>query len=228
MLVLLVLPDSPADARWLSLPERTALERRLRAEHDETHRHGVSSIRAALINARVWQLGLIWAAMYLLANAYAFWAPQLIQRYFGHGAGWTGNALAVIALAAGTAMFVAGAHSDRTRERKLHVAIPFAFGAIAWLLVASPLPAVWQFAGLALAAVSIPCLYGPFWCVPSTFLDGDAAAGGLALISSIGAFGGFVGPNVIGLAQRVIGSQQGGFVVLAGVGMLGAVLALLL
>ena len=113
-------------------------------------------------------------------------------------------------------------------ERKLHIAVPFGFAALAWLLVASPLPPIWRLAGLALAAIGIPCLYGPFWCVPSTFLSGEAAAGGLALISSIGALGGFVGPNVLGMAQRVTDSQQGGFVVLAGVAALGAVMVLLL
>jgi MFS transporter, ACS family, tartrate transporter len=228
VVVLLILPEAPADARWLSLPQRAALDRRLLVERDETHRHGIAGIRAALINVRVWQLGLIWAAMYLVANGYTFWAPQLIQHAFGRSAGWTGNVLAAISLAGGVAMFLSGGHSDRTGERKLHIAVPFGLGAIAWLLVASPLPAIWRLVGLALAAISIPCLYGPFWCVPSIFLSGEAAAGGLALISSIGALGGFVGPNVIGMAQRVTGSQQGGFIVLASVAALGAIMALLL
>jgi len=228
VIVLLVLPDTPADARWLSESERVALVRRLRAEREETLHHDISSVGAALINARVWQLGLIWGAMYLVANAYTFWAPQLIQGYFGRSAGWTGNALALIALAAGVAMFVSGVHSDRTRERSLHIAVPFGLATAAWLLVASPLPAAWRFAGLALAAVSIPCLYGPFWCVPASFLSGDAEAGGLALISSIGAFCGFIGPNVLGIAQRVTGSQRVGFVVIASVAALGALMTVLL
>lgn len=228
MIVLVALPDGPADARWLPAPERAALERRLRAERDESERNAISSLRGAFVDARVWQLALIWGAMYLVANAYTFWAPQLIQLYFGRSAKWTGEVLAVLALAAGAAMFLSGAHSDRTRERKLHIAVPFGVGAVAWLLVASPFPVAWRFAGLALAGASIPCLYGPFWCVPSEFLCGDAAAGGLALISSLGAFGGFIGPNVLGLAERATGSQRAGFIVLAAVAVLGAVVALLL
>jgi MFS transporter, ACS family, tartrate transporter len=39
---------------------------------------------------------------------------------------------------------------------------------------------------------------GPFWSLPGSLLSGTAAAGGIALISSVAFLGGFVGPNIFG------------------------------
>ena len=54
--------------------------------------------------------------------------------------------------------------------------------------------------GLVLAVVGINAAYGPFYTLPSTFLAGPAAAGGIALIYSIGNLGGFAGPMIIGVS----------------------------
>jgi ACS family tartrate transporter-like MFS transporter len=73
--------------------------------------------------------------------------------------------------------------------------------------------------------VSISCIYGPFWCIPSEFLTGDAAAGGLALVSSLGALGAFAGPNVLEVAQQISGNQRAGFATIACLTGLAAVIA---
>ena len=49
------------------------------------------------------------------------------------------------------------------------------------------------------------CYQSTFWPIPSSFLTGSAAAGGLAMIVSIGNLGGFVGPYLIGVIQAVDG-----------------------
>jgi nitrate/nitrite transporter NarK len=65
-----------------------------------------------------------------------------------------------------------------------------------------------------------------FWTLPTNYLGGAAAAGGIALINSIGNLGGFVAPNLKGLAERVTGSSQAGMFTLAVVGLIGALLLL--
>jgi len=51
--------------------------------------------------------------------------------------------------------------------------------------------------------------------LPAGFLDGTAAAGGIALINSTGNLAGFVGPSVVGLIRQVTGSFAGGLLAMA-------------
>jgi len=48
--------------------------------------------------------------------------------------------------------------------------------------------------------------YIVFWAVPSRYLKGEAAAGGIALINSIGLLGGFLSPSIIGWIKTATGS----------------------
>jgi ACS family tartrate transporter-like MFS transporter len=61
--------------------------------------------------------------------------------------------------------------------------------------------------------------------LPSTFLTGSAAAGGIALINSISNLSGLVGPYVIGLLREASGSFHSGMLLLALVTLGGALLA---
>ncbi len=65
-----------------------------------------------------------------------------------------------------------------------------------------------------------------FWCVPPTILRGTAAGGGIALTTSIGNLGGFVGPNLLGLVKDAKGSFASGLLALAGLALVGSVLPL--
>jgi ACS family tartrate transporter-like MFS transporter len=56
---------------------------------------------------------------------------------------------------------------------------------------------------------------GPFWPIPSRFLRGTAAAGGIALINAIGNHGGFAGPYLVGWVRETIGSFNIAMLVLA-------------
>lgn len=63
--------------------------------------------------------------------------------------------------------------------------------------------------------------YTIFWSIPSKYLSGSAAAGGIALINSIGLLGGFVSPNIMGIAQSMTGSMLAGWFTIAVIMMLG-------
>jgi nitrate/nitrite transporter NarK len=64
-----------------------------------------------------------------------------------------------------------------------------------------------------------------FWSIPSAMLTGAAAAGGIALINSVGNLGGWLGPTVYGLVKDATGSTDIGLLVLAAAPIIG-VLAL--
>jgi ACS family tartrate transporter-like MFS transporter len=126
-------------------------------------------------------------------------------------------------------MVVTAKHSDRTGERKWHVAVS-AFAACVGLALAvyfleqgRPL---FAFCSICLAASGIWSTLGPFWSLPTAFLSGTAAAGGVALINSVGNVGGFVGPYVIGYVKQATESFTNGMLVLAGTLLVAAILAL--
>src|SRR5439155_24669701 len=92
-------------------------------------------------------------------------------------------------------------------------------------LLPTPLARV---AGLALVNIGWVSFLAPFWCLPSTFLRGNAAAAGIALVNSIGNTGGFVGPYMIGLLKDATGGTTGAFLGLAVFALVAGVLVLAL
>src|SRR5262249_51240968 len=123
-------------------------------------------------------------------------------------------------------MVLNGAHSDRTGERRWHVAGPALLAAVGLALSAAvDSPVLFLFA-LALAQVGIMSMLPTFWSLPTAFLSGAAAARGIALINSVGNLGGFAGPNLIGQLQAATGSFAPGLLATALVMWIGGVLAL--
>ena len=91
-------------------------------------------------------------------------------------------------------------------------AIAGAVGFIAVTRMGSTGPLV---AALSLTAFGVLGWLGPFWALPTAFLKEQAAAGGIALINSMGAVGGFVGPYLIGYVKQRTGSFTPGLLLLA-------------
>ncbi len=123
-------------------------------------------------------------------------------------------------------MIAVGVHSDRSGERRWHVAAPAFVAALGWVMVAR-LESPWlALLGLLLAQTGMLSMLAPFWALPTSFLSGTAAAGGIAFINSLGNLGGFVGPNLIGQIKQARGSFSDALLILAGVLVVGGVLAL--
>ncbi len=224
-IVLVVLPDGPADARWLEPAERRWLIEHVRAEPQPHH---AATLRTALVHPRVWLLAALYFALVNSFYGVSLWLPQIVQGFSGLGDTWVGVVSALPYLAAAVAMVLVGAHSDRTGERRWHVAVPALVGAAglaAAAMLHAPLAA---FAALVVAAVGIWSTLGPFWALPTAMLHGTGAAAGIALVNSIGNLGGFVGPYLIGLVKEETGSFAGGLWTLAGGLVVAALLALAL
>ena len=66
-----------------------------------------------------------------------------------------------------------------------------------------------------------------FWSLPTAFLTGTAAAGGIALINSIGNLGGHFGPDLIGRIRKMSnGSTEAAFWTLAVLALIGLLITL--
>jgi nitrate/nitrite transporter NarK len=126
------------------------------------------------------------------------------------------------------AMVLWARHGDRTRERVWHVALPMLVGGVTIpvaLYLGSPVAVM---AAVTITAVCICCALPTFWALPSAFLAGAAAAGGIALINSLGNLSGFAAPYITGGLQDLTGSQRTGLWVVGGCMVAGAVVALVL
>ncbi len=225
LLVLRLLPDRPREARWLAPAEKAWLERTLEAERGAVAEHG-ASLRRALANPRVWSLGVVYFLVISGLYAFSLWLPQLLKASGGLPNFAVGVISAVPYLVAAAGMVLVGASSDRSGERYLHLAGPVLIGAAGFVVVAfvqAPVPLV---LGLSVVAFGVLACLGPFWALPTAFLKDEAGAGGVALINSMGAFGGFVGPNLLGVVKDRTGSFAPALLLLTAMLAAAAVIAL--
>ena len=131
----------------------------------------------------------------------SFWLPQIIQSFSGLSNLMVGFLSAIPYLAASFGMVVIGRSSDRTGDRRWHVASSALAGAVGLIAAAFIKAPAGELLALAFAAVGIWGTLGPFWAMSSQFLSGTGAAAGIALINSVGNLGGFLGPYLVGLVR---------------------------
>ena len=212
---LLFLTDRPAEAKWLSPADREYLDATMRAEAADIVRRGHVSLRHALLHPTVWRLSLLSFTLLVGLYSISFWLPQIVKSFSGRGNVEVALLSAIPYVAAAVAMVVVGAHSDRTRERCLHIAGAALVGAAgfgATAAVHTPIPGL---IALSVAAMGVFSAIPVFWSLPTTFLSGTAAAGAIALINSLGNLGGFVGPYLIGRVRDVTGGFAGSLMAIA-------------
>jgi ACS family tartrate transporter-like MFS transporter len=144
-----------------------------------------------------------------------FWMPQFVRRLSSQYSNTTVGLLVMVPYFVGLAASILVARSsDRTLERRYHMAVPTIIGAISLMLLgAISTNSTFSYLALwCLVASGIYCLYGPFWSLPNEFLTGFSAAAGIALINSFANLGGFVGPYAIGAINKRTESFRGGLV----------------
>jgi len=125
-----------------------------------------------------------------------------------------------------TFMVLNSAHSDRTDERPVHVAVPLLVmgaGFLGCAFLRQPILAVLS---LALVPIGHCSAYGPFWSLPARFLTGAPAAAGIALVVTIANVGGFVGPTFMGAMKDRFSTHNPAFMLLGACGIVAALLAL--
>ena len=120
-----------------------------------------------------------------------------------------------------------GRHSDRRGERRYHCGLSTLAAAGRLVLIAAladhPVPA---FLALVVAVSGVLAAFAPFWQLPTLFLAGGAAAGGIALINSLGNLSGFAGPALVGWLKDQTDSTAAGLYAVAGMEVLCTVLIL--
>ena len=233
--VLFFLRNNPDDAPWLSTPEKQWLDRELEEDRRKNGASDHHSLMDGLRSPLVWLLAAVYFVSQVAVYIVNLWMP-LILNSFVHGTGAaTGQASSAIAryatipyLAAAIFTVLVGWSSDRTGERRGHIAgcLLLSGAGFGLAAIAHSVPAA--LIALTLAAMGVWSMMGPFWTVVTRGLGGAAAAGGVALLQIIGGLGGFVGPFVTGKLRDSTHSFTAGLLVIGGMAVAAASLTLTL
>ncbi|MEP6829188.1 MAG: MFS transporter [Rhizomicrobium sp.] len=213
--VLWLLPDRPANAKWLSAEDKTILEARLADDRrDDAKLGAVTGFWEMLADKRIWIFIIPDFSIVIGLYGMGLWMPQMIK-----GLGFTnletGFLVALPYFIAMIAMVLLGLSSDRTGDRVWHVAgaaFAGASGLAGAVLSNNPVLVI---ACFCLAASGIYGALAVFWTLPTAILRGMAAAGGLALLNSFSNLGGFFGPTLMGWLKERTGTYTLGMLVLA-------------
>ena len=212
--VLRQMTDRPEQAKWLDVDERTWLEAELEAERKEVESRGTLNLWQALTDRRVMILSLIYLGMMTATYGITFFLPQIIKG-FGLSNLITGFVSAVPYTIGAFGLLAWGFSSDRRKERHGHLMVAMIVAAVG--LAGAGIFGIswWALAAMALTTVGLYGSRPAFWPMPSIFLTGTAAAAGIALINSIGALGGYIGPFVVGWIKDSTSSFENGLYFLA-------------
>ena len=228
VVVLLVLPNGPSKARWLSPEEKNEVQLRLDDEIAARKGHVHVRLSNALKSKWVWLLCLVYFLLNVGGYGYELWMPSIINEL--KGLRFTPFKIGLVNafpyLLAGIAMFLVGRHSDRTGDRRRHVAVSAAVSAVGFFLSACFQNPFLALASLTIAFIGLKSTTGPFWALATSFLTGTAAAGGIAFINSVGNLGGFIGPYLVGVFKDRTGNNQLALWILGGALLLTGILIL--
>jgi len=207
------LDDRIADARWLTSAQKRLLQRNIDAEAGQAEDH---SALGAFRNAKVWILCAAYFGFIMGLYGIGFWLPSLIKASVISSAATIGWLVAIPYSAGVIAMIATSRNSDRTGERRWHIAFPALAGAAA-LAVSTLVPQtpLWAVVTLTVATMGILTGLAQFSVLPPAFLGGAAAAAGIALINSVGNLPGFESPFIVGWIKDVTGSTDNGLNVIA-------------
>lgn len=221
-----IFADSPGQASWLSVAERTWLSEEIARELRPSLQTVTS--KSFLTSAKVWGAAVCWFSLTAGAYGVIYWLPQAIKQISqGSSAIQVGLISSLPWLAAATGMLVNSWHSDRTQERYLHVSLPTIAAGVFMGIAAAAGGGGLALLCLALAGFGMGAGQSTFWTVPPAFLSTAALASGIAFINICGNVSGLVGPAAIGWIHQQTGSFAIPVMVLAAVMVAGGASLLL-
>jgi len=212
-LTLKLLADRPQAASWLTAAERDALDGVLASEVRE---RSPTSLWAALKDSRVLICAAIQFGFTLGSYGIGIWLPLMLKEYHLSNLtiGWT---TAIPYLFASVGMILWARYVDQKGRRIINLAVACLLGALGLLAPVVSGSLTFAVIGFSLALIGVTAARAIFWTIPTRFLTGVAAAGGLAFINSIATVGGFVGPSMMGWLKDSSGSYVVGLLAVAAI-----------
>jgi MFS family permease len=218
-LVLWLIQDRPANARWLSEADRARLMSLLDNEKRDVEAKRSFTAWQALGNPWVLFLAITYFSNVCMMNGITFFLPQIVKG-FGLSNLQTGLVVAVPSLLSAFVLIWLGRRSDARKERYGHAAAANMIGAVALLAAMLLKDPTARIAAISISYAFTLAFTAPFWAIPGSFLTGASAASGIAAISALGVMGGLVTPWVVGRIHDLTGDFRVGLGVVACLGML--------
>lgn len=216
IITLYYLSDSPAKAKWLSVEEKEALERRLSREQTAVPAHGQKKAWREVFSRDVILLALTYFGVMAGVNTNVTWAPQIAREVIkAHSLTWVGLFVAIPAILTAIALPIWSAHSDRKMERTWHLVTPLILAALGWVMVAFFLSPELRMIGLIFCSVGAFVGQAIFWTIPPHVLSPAARPVGLAFISSCGIVAASCSPLIIGFLKDLTHTWAAGLMFIA-------------
>jgi MFS family permease len=190
--------DHPGDARWLSAVEKDFLATTLHAEAAQLEPPHPLPLWPRLLRREI----LVMIVMNFLHNSAAygcmtFFMDGLNSKPFSplqHGFLFAAP-YAVTAVI----MVLNSWHSDKTRERRGHVALVYTLSGASLILSVLTREHYWlSYAFLCLAIPGPFAALAPFWAIPTETLPRAVFGPVIGLVNALGNIGGFAGPWIVG------------------------------
>jgi len=198
------LTSRPADAKWLTEPEKAVLQASLAGPERPPSR---ASAWRELLGRDVILLSLAYFGLTMTLNTNATWTPTIAREALeGRSFSFVGLVVAIPAFLTALVMPLWSARSDRKKERTLHIVLPMGLAAVGWVLVAASAEPWVRFAGLVGVSIGAFAAMAVFWTVPPTILSAAARPAGIAFISSCGIFASATSPLLVGRLRDLTGS----------------------
>lgn len=226
VLTIFVLDDDAANAKWLTVAERTRLSAALAPESRRNQSRPEANLRTALTSCRLYAMALAYFSFICGVYAISFWLPTVLKASGVANVSLIGWYSAIPYGVSAIGMIILCRSSDRWMERRWHTALPAIVGALA-MAALSYLPSSISAAIflLTIATTGIFATMPLFWSVATDYFSGtDSSAIAIAFINSLGLIGGFVSPSVIGWLKTMTGSLSSGLYAATAVVIGGALL----
>jgi MFS transporter, ACS family, tartrate transporter len=209
------LTDRPANATWLTPAQREWLQSELQAEIAEIERNGKHQLIDAIRDIRVWLLATLFGCALVSIYGMLIWLPQIIKSWGNLSDIQVGFLSSVPPLLGVIGTVLASRSSDRSGDRKMHIAALYTLGAVGLLASAFAPSPLWAYVCLCIAGLGINSTNALFWSLNASFMTGVAAAASIAAVNTIAQFGGLLGPSLIGLVRDSTGSFTWALVIVA-------------
>jgi MFS family permease len=205
LLVLKVLKDRVEDAGWLTPQEKLYLSSQIDGQTQQKH-HG-QSLGEAIRTPGFMTLGLVYFLIQIASYGLNFWAPQLIRSAGTQSPTIIGLLTAVPYICGALCMVIVGRLSDATGERRKFVAGLLLMATVGFFAAGIfDRQTVFLVIALAVMGGGVVASIPAFWALPPKLVTGAGAAGGLAVINTLGQLGGIVSPVMVGRIRDVTGS----------------------
>ena len=211
--------DHPRDAKWISAEEKNFLETTLQREAAKLEPAGKIPFWQRLARREIF----VMIVMNFLHNSAAygcmtFFTDGLKSKNFS--AVQYGFLFAAPYAVTAVIMVLNSWHSDKTHERRGHVALVYTMSGVSLILSVLTKEHFWlSYACMCLAIPGPFAALAPFWAIPTETLPRNVFGPVIGLVNALGNTGGFAGPYIVGWLKTEYHSVAIPFTAL-GIGML--------